>query len=442
MIAPPMNDHECLGPTTDQIVAELQAQNPAIVDLAARFDSTDDLAAWFRTLPQRDDDGIPGDGPKVAACRPPQRFQLDSAAPNCFERASRFTGAAELIEPDRVYRLATVSTPNGLHTFPTRDGQPVILDPKIGRNARPRQAQLDVPIAIRRLRIQRLIGLDENKGLRCDLANARRAKAQGHTTSADGKPIDEVIEIYERALARYQLILHELDALEASEDAEPRNLSLRNGADPVVLTPTQAIDWIAELAMVQADRVIGGTRRIENGHRAMLGVLVLRPICIADVRDVALVLALAEREARGYGLGGLKIVHSAARAIDSIDQLAAQRATVTATAPTPATTTTTTRNNPLAMMALSALANNKELQQMLAPFLRVAGRVGAGIGLEAAKVKLASVGVSPPVITAIEKELNREGLSLGPLASPSPMVGSLDAMTPQALAGRWLAQKF
>ena len=47
-----------------------------------------------------------------------------------------------------------------------------------------------------------------------------------------------------------------------------------------------------------------------------------------------------------------------------------------------------------------------------------------------------------PHVTIFDKELNREGLSLGGLATPSPMVGSLDAMTPQALAGRWLAQKF
>ena len=46
------------------------------------------------------------------------------------------------------------------------------------------------------------------------------------------------------------------------------------------------------------------------------------------------------------------------------------------------------------------------------------------------------------MITAFEKELNREGLTLGTFAKPSPMLGSLDAMTPQALAGRWLAQKF
>ncbi len=426
MIAPPMNDHECLGPTTDQIVAELEAQNPAIVELAARFDSTDDLAAWFRTLPQRDDDGIPGDGPKVAACRPPQRLQLDNPSPNCFERSARFTAAAELIDPDRVYRLATVSTPSGLHTFPTRDGQPVILDPKAVRNAPTRPGQLDVPIAIRRLRIQRLIGLDENKGLRCDLANAHRAKQQGHTTWVDGKPIDDAIATYERALARYQAILAEL---ETSTDGETHDASMRNNAGPIVLTPTQAIDWIAELAMVRADRVVGGSQRLENGHRAMRGVLVLRPICIADVRDVALVLALAEREARRYGLGGLKIVYSTARAIDALDQLAADRAT----APT--------RNNPLAAMALSALLENKDLQQLFGGLARVATRIAGGIGLEAAKVKLASVGVGPPVISAFEKELNHEGLTLGSLAKPSPMTGSLDAMAPQALAGRWLASK-
>ncbi len=84
MIAAPLNDHACLGPTTDPIVAEVAAENPTIADLAARFTNADDLAAWFRTLPQRDDDGDPADGPKVAACRPPQRLQFDNSAPNCF----------------------------------------------------------------------------------------------------------------------------------------------------------------------------------------------------------------------------------------------------------------------------------------------------------------------------------------------------------------------
>jgi hypothetical protein len=416
VIEAPLNDDECLGPTTDQITAEILAGNPAITDLAKQFTTTDDLAAWFRTLPQRDDDGIPTEGPKVDECRPAQRLQFDNPSPNCFERSARFIGAAELIDPCRVYRLATVSTPNGLHTFPTRDGEPVILDPKTERNHAPARAMCSgVDDDTRRLRLQRLIGLDETKGVRGDLARARRAKQLGHTTWVDGEPIDVAIARYEKALAHFQ---GELDKLAPS----------RNRGDAVVLTPAQAIDWIAELAMVRADCLSDGPRRIENGRRAMHSVLVLRPICVADIRDVAVVLALAEREARRYGIGALKIVHSTARAIDAIDTLAADRAM----APS--------RNNPYAALALS-FANNKQLQQLVGGLARVAGRVAGGIGLEAAKLKLASVGVSPPVIAAFERELNREGLSLGPLAKPSPMVGSLDAMTPQALAARWLAQK-
>jgi len=349
------------------------------------------------------------------------------------ERASRFIGAAELIEPNRVYRLATITTPNGLHTFPTRDGEPVILDPITARNVRPGRALPEESIAVRRLRLQRLIGLDENKGIRFDLANARKAKARGVPTWIDGRPIDEAIASYERALALFQQRLADLDAEEAAKD--DTDAGMRNGAladvgpGPITLTPTQAIDWVAELAMARAKLLPGGIRRVENGQRAMRGVLVLRPICIADIRDVALALALAEREARAVGLGALKVVHSTARAIDALDQLAAERAT------------TPPRNNPLASLAIGALANNKELQSFVGALARVAGRIAGGIGLEAAKVKLNDVGISTPVIRAFENELNREGLTLGALAKPAPIVGSLDAMTPQALAGRWLAQK-
>src|SRR5690606_12697080 len=114
-------------------------------------------------------------------------------------------------------------------------------------------------------------------------------------------------------------------------------------------------------------------------------------------------------------LAGLKIVHSTARALDALDQVAAERAT-------------TPRNNPWALFALNTLATNKDLQRLLGSVTRVGGRVAAGAGLEALKLKLGSAGVSPPMIAALEKELNREGITLGALAKPPPMVGSLDAM--------------
>ncbi len=432
MISPPVNDHACLGPTTELLVAQVADRNPVLVDLAERFTNTDDLAAWIRTLPQRDDNGDPNDGPKVNACRPPQRLDLANPSPNCFERSCLLAGAGELIEPHRVWRLATVSTPNGLHTYPTRDGLPVILDPHSARNATPRPTMEE--IATRRLRIQRLIGLDERKGLRFDLANARRSKERGNETWVDGKPIDEAIAIYEKAMTRYVAILAELDAQDDAlfdeADRGERNSAAIGLADaPLALTPAQAIDHVAELAMPGSVRFPGGMRRVENGQRVMHGVLAGRVIVVADARDVAFVLALAERAAHSRGLADLKIVHSTARALDALDQRAAQRAT----AP---------RNNPWAMFALNALASNKDLQNLFGALTKVGGRIAAGAGIEAAKLKLHSAGVSPPMITAVEKELNREGLTLGALARPSPMVGSLDAMTPQALAGRWLAQKF
>lgn len=466
MIASPINDHACLGPTTDRIVAELAANNPALVDLAARFSTIEDLADWFRSLPQRDDNGDPNELPKVDACRPPQRFQLDSPWPNCYERAGRWVGAAELIDPTRTYRLATVATPNGLHTFPTVDGKPVILDPTTRNALRERAAstlRYDGDIETRRLRLQRLIGTDETKGARADLANMHRAKARGETTWIGGTPIDLAIYNAERALAYHRAELDKLDEFyppgsDYDGDAGPgpgpfetfaefseayarmhpmpavRNAHFDDAQqladlETVILTPRQAIDWIAELAMARSHQLIGGTRRIENGHCALCGVLVLRPICVADARDVALVLALAEREARKDGLGALKMVHSTARAVDRIDQIAAANATA---AP---------RNNPVASLLIGSLLNDTNLAPWLGALTRVAGRIATNTGLEAAKIKLAGAGLSAPVISAFEKELNKEGLTLGPLATPPPMPGSLDAMTPQALAGRWLAQK-
>ena len=120
---------------------------------------------------------------------------------------------------------------------------------------------------------------------------------------------------------------------------------------------------------------------------------------------------------------------SPARASEEIDRLAAERASAPA------------RNiNPFASLALGVL-NNKDLQSWLGAVTRVGGRILGGAGVQVLKAQLASVGVSQPVLSAFEKELNREGLTLGPLSRPSPMPGSLDAMTPQALAGRWIAQK-
>jgi hypothetical protein len=64
--------------------------------------------------------------------------------------------------------------------------------------------------ATKRLRIQRLIGTDETKGVRGDLARARACAARGFTTAPNGKPIAEDIVSLENALATYKQMLTEL----------------------------------------------------------------------------------------------------------------------------------------------------------------------------------------------------------------------------------------
>jgi hypothetical protein len=129
VIGIPFNDLGCLGAITEQIVARVQSHDPILVDLATQYPTTAALAEWMRGLPQRDDDGVPGDGPKVHACRPPQRLRIPAGDPNCVERSALYLAVAELIDPQPVRQLATLDFAWGRHTFPLESGAPVVIDP-------------------------------------------------------------------------------------------------------------------------------------------------------------------------------------------------------------------------------------------------------------------------------------------------------------------------
>lgn len=135
MIEQPVNDRMCLGQITDVVRTLIAAGDPMLLDLASRFSSTRELARWIRTLPQRDDDGVAGDGPKAAACSPPQRIRIPAPDPNCVERSALYLGVAEFIDSEPGRALVTVSTRAGRHTFPIEDDRPVVLDPGQTRNA-------------------------------------------------------------------------------------------------------------------------------------------------------------------------------------------------------------------------------------------------------------------------------------------------------------------
>lgn len=132
MIAAPVNDRPCLDKLTE--VAQGAVERDDVRQLAARFDTTAALATWIRSLPQRNDDGDPNDGPRVA-CDTTQRARVPADTPNCVERSLLFLAAAEHIDPEAVRQLATIDTSGGRHTFPVEDGRPVVLDPTMPRNA-------------------------------------------------------------------------------------------------------------------------------------------------------------------------------------------------------------------------------------------------------------------------------------------------------------------
>lgn len=139
MIGDPLNDQRCLGPITELARRRVRQRDAALYEIACRFKSTTQAERWIRSLPQKDDDGDPADGPKVHACRPPQRLRPLSGSPNCFERTWMLIVLAEFIDPSVTRAMVTVDVPSGKHTFPVElvDGEwvPVVLDPSVPRNA-------------------------------------------------------------------------------------------------------------------------------------------------------------------------------------------------------------------------------------------------------------------------------------------------------------------
>ena len=142
MIGVPFNDLRCLGAITEVVAELVKNGDPVIAEIAKQHHSVEALAEWIRTLPQRDDDGLKNDGPKVDECKPPQRLRIPAENPNCVERASLYVAVAELIDPEPTRQLATLDTPIGLHTFPVENGSPITLDPRVPRNC------LDCSLAI------------------------------------------------------------------------------------------------------------------------------------------------------------------------------------------------------------------------------------------------------------------------------------------------------
>jgi hypothetical protein len=317
VIALPFNDLRCLGSITEVVAELVTHRDEVLLELAEKYPTTDALAGYIRSLPQRDDDGEKHDGPKVETCAPPQRLRLPAPDPNCVERAALYVAVGELIDPRPVRQLATLDTPIGLHTFPVENGAPVILDPRVPRNC-----------------------------LDCGVMFLSQA--------------------------------------------------------PVAIAPRDAVEWTAQLAEVGAAHLRNGPSLVRRARDVMMRLVDegVAPAEEWEIEAVAWLLALAEGVSRKYGKRALAMVRSTAQAIADLADDALAR--------------TQPRN--IAWPLVVSVVSQTPWMSALA---RIAGRVGLDVGAVALKSKLAGLGVTPQMLGVLEEELNREGMTLGPLTKPS-----------------------
>jgi hypothetical protein len=316
MIGLPFNDLRCLGSITEVIAEMVKNEDPVLMELAIKHDTTEKLAAWIRTLPQRDDDGDPEDGPKVETCEPVQRLRIPADDPNCVERASLYIAVAEVIDPRPRRQLATLDTPVGLHTFPVENGAPVILDPRVPRNC------LDCGVAM-------------------------------------------------------------------------------TMPGPVTIEAQDAIEWSARLAEDAAGtaNVRNGATRVRKARNAVVRLVDHGAVpAAAEVEAMGWMFALAEQAARRFGQRALSMVRTTAHAIAEIlDEVLAR----------------SQRN-----LGIEINGTTFTAPPWVSSLASVAAHVGLDLGAAAITPKLAALGIGPDLIGLVEQELNREGLSLGPLAHP------------------------
>jgi hypothetical protein len=381
------NDLNCLGWLTEMIVSLMDPPNQRILDVAKQFKTTAEAADWIRGLPQRNDDGIPGDGWKLAACRPEQRLEILSKAPNCFERAATWMLLAEHIDPRPIRRLATIDYPWGRHTFPIEDGIPIVLDPRVTyeelAQATPAQPEA---VAVSAATSEPSPLVDSPQTL--DPRNRRRS----------------------RMVARNPTSNHNTGIMPPSvaHPSGPYDLAPAPASQvgPVAIDVGDAIDFTAQLAQQGAAATRNGPSRAYAARNAIHDVVEhgTAPTDPKTIESIGWFFSVAEKVATDYGPRALRIVRTTALAIsDLIDDIFAQRQRATEHA----------RN-----FSFKIGGTTIGLPSWLTDAGSVVGKIGLDVGALALAPKLAALGISGQMLELVEQELNAEGLSLGPLKDP------------------------
>jgi hypothetical protein len=378
------NDLTCLGKISE-IVAQVVDERPDwLVELATRFADTEELAAWIRSLPQRDDEGTPRDGPKVIACAPWQRLRLPAEDPNCVERSALYLAVAELIEPWPVRRLSTLDFSWGRHTFPIEEGEPLVLNPRVTEE----DLLPAVPVRKRRIRHGPVFA-PEPVLVAPALPPTASAPADTSSASSADAPVAPAPAAPTQATPT--------QATPTQADTRSAN----SARIPVAIDINEAIEYTSQLAEAGAQAVRNGPSRAGLARNAIRDLVEHgKPPADRDtVNAMGWFLATAERVAHGYGLRALTIVRTTAHAVaDLVDDVLAARQ----------------RN-----LSFEIGGTSFELPSWLSSAGSLAGKIGLNLGAAYVAPKLAALGVTGQMVDLVEQELNAEGLTLGPIAKPT-----------------------
>jgi hypothetical protein len=266
------NDTDCLAAISEVMAELVAARDPLLVELTEKYRTTEALAAWIRSLPQRDDDGDPKDGPKVDACEPVQRLRIPAPDPNCVERAALYLGVAELLDPQPMRQLATLDYSWGRHTFPLEYGVPIVLDPRVNAE---------------------------------DLAHRLAAGEAGSPRTQEAAEI-----------------VHEAPVPQALETPKSRRKRSR-----VAIDVRDAIDYTAQLAEEGTRNLRNGPSRVWLARNAIQNLIDSGtvPIDTKTVDTIGWFFSVAAEVARTYGPRALMIARTTAAAItDLIDDMLAR----------------------------------------------------------------------------------------------------------------------
>jgi hypothetical protein len=356
------NDTTCLSAASLQAAELVDQRDPLLIEYAAQFRTKEEAWAHIRALPQRDDEGIPDDGPKLDACEPVQRLRIPADDPNCFERAVLGMIVGELLDPGPVRQLATLEFPWGRHTILLENGLPIVLDPKVPLE------ELERGVSA---------GLASNAP---DLPDVDPVGAE--PAGADPEP---AMRPTKRPRKRNRIAVDVHDALEFTHElGEQATSNLRNG-------PRRA--WLAR-----------------NAIRSLLETRT-PPSDAHTVDALHWFFQQAEDLAHTYGRRALTIVQTTAAAIwDLIDDVLAQQERQ--------------RHDEPRNLSFEFGGSHYSVPSWLSDAAGTAGKIGLDLGAAYVRPYLLAAGVTGEMLGLVEQELNAEGYSLGPLSKQGQSISS------------------